>query len=227
LTSNQGRVLVTGTALNGFVTPSGISLATDTLASGGNDKTPHMFVSKFFLLPHLGVLLCGTGVFQLIRDWFVDLESSLIARDFDHVSRFAPSLLRALSEKLTSQHQQPVTATIYHFGYSVAMSSHVGLAFDSKQGYEPRVIKDSFFMKPKLEELPTAPTNADELPSWYADLMERQRADDLAKPFADRVGIGGEIHMAQINRTTLTVSTIHRFASYESDYEAMIRKHHL
>jgi hypothetical protein len=43
-------------------------------------------------------------------------------------------------------------------------------------------------------------------------------------PLSERVGIGGDIQFVLLENGVVTVSTVHRFESYESDYKQMAEK---
>lgn len=62
------------TALNFILDPKYVIITTDTLISRSEDKQPSNYASKIFPLPHIKGVLCGTGVFEIIFEWFYVIQ---------------------------------------------------------------------------------------------------------------------------------------------------------
>lgn len=58
---------------------NGVILAMDTLALSKENREPFKMVTKFFPIPHMNCLICGTGNMNAILDWFIFIEKNIIA----------------------------------------------------------------------------------------------------------------------------------------------------
>ena len=207
------------TALVFTIKPDQISLAMDTLVVAANDKTPLCYQTKFTVLPHLNLVIAGTGLASLITGWFHFVNGSMIVRDVDHLSAFTPEALRlAVAD---CQGADLTTTTLYHFGYSQLEKRYVGYAYRSAKSWEPERLPDALGLKPVVH---VPPTDNIQLPQFLIDIVSEQRRQDLMLPLSERVGIGGDIQFVILANGVVTVSTVHRFDSYESDYEQMVEK---
>ena len=56
-----------------------VCIGMDTLSIDPQTKGPNKFVSKIFPLLHLRGVLCGTGVLQVILDWFALIQAGAFA----------------------------------------------------------------------------------------------------------------------------------------------------
>jgi len=202
------------TALDFFVQPDHVIFATDTLSVDADAQQPHSFLTKFAVLPHLGLAATGTGNGLFLAEWYSVLRSDLIARDIDHVDSYAPGELRRIgdSHDLTSS-----TATAYHFGYSPSRDRYVAHVYRSTRQFESELILDGMGLKPPISDPPDAP----EFPQAFVEIMTRQHDEDRARPTHQRVGIGGEIQCVHVSGGGFLVFTLHRFPSYEEDYTMM------
>jgi len=207
------------TALNYTIQPDQICLAMDTLVISAQDKTPLCYQTKFVTLPHLNLVIAGTGLASLIAHWFHIVNTSAVVRDIDHLNVFAPELLPKIAE--SQEGTDLTTTTLYHFGYSVANNRYVGYAYRSADNWESDSLPDALGVKPVVD---VPPTDNIQFPQFMIDIVSEQRRQDLLLPQAERLGIGGEIQFVVMQNSTITMSTVHRFESYESDYSRMAEK---
>jgi len=127
------------------------------------------------------------------------------------------------------QHREPFTCadlynkatTLYHFGYSTVEMRYVGYAYRSAKDWEPDRLPDALGVKPVVH---VPPTDEIQFPQFLIDVVSEQRRQDLLLPLSERVGIGGEIQFVVLENAIMIVSTVHRFESYESDYQQMAEK---
>ena len=101
------------TAFNFMLEPGRVCVAMDTLSIDPETKRPHKFVSEIFPVLHLRGLLCGTGIMQIILDWFVAIQGNAFVGDMVHLGRFTPDALRRIAAKYAAEARG--TTTIYHF----------------------------------------------------------------------------------------------------------------
>src|ERR1035438_10826177 len=96
-------------------------VATDTLATLLNG-TPYRFTSKVLILPHLRMIMAGTGAAGFLDRWFVIINAEMIVRGIEHLNDHSPRYLNAIWS--TYKHESigipdnPTTTTVYHFGFS-------------------------------------------------------------------------------------------------------------
>lgn len=207
------------TALVYIVQPDKIYLAMDTLVVTYDDKIPLYYQTKFTVLPHLNLVIAGTGFASLINDWFHFVNGSMVVRDIDHLKVLAPGLLRDAATQ--RQRADITTTTLYHFGYSTLEKRYVGYAYRSAKKWEPDRLQDALGLKPVID---VQPTGNIQIPQFLIDIVCEQRRKDLLLPVSERVGIGGDIQVVVMENGIVTISTVHRFESYESDYELMTKK---
>lgn len=188
----------------------------DTLVVTADEKAPLCYQTKFTVLPHLNLVIAGTGLVQLINQWFLFVNGSMVARDIDHLNSFAPSLLRDAAEQCEGT--DLTTTTLYHFGYSTLEERYVGYAYRSARNWEPDRLQDALGFKPVVD---VQPTDNIQFPKFLIDIVCEQRRKDLLLPVSERVGIGGDIQFVVLENRVVNISTVHRFESYESDYELM------
>jgi hypothetical protein len=61
-----------------------VLVATDTLAVSG-DGMPFMFTSKSFIVPHLRMIIAGTGSGGFCGKWFIQVNDRMILRGIDNL----------------------------------------------------------------------------------------------------------------------------------------------
>jgi hypothetical protein len=213
------------TALMFVLSPDSVVIGTDTLAVLPTDKSPHKYASKVFMLPHLGAVICGTGVFQLPLDWYMDIQSSVLARDMDFMNEIAPERLRSIWSRIGADG----TSTVYHFGYSPHDGAYVGYAFRSTNDFARERLEYGIGIKPALDELIMVAREMAEEPDIHAmvvSLIESARALDDDLPVDDRVGIGGEIHLLTLTAGRQIGWVVRPWPDFESLYEQMLARLH-
>jgi hypothetical protein len=203
------------TALNFLLLDDRVYIAMDTLSIDPVTKRPGKFVSKIMPLPHLRGVLCGTGALQLILDWYVMIQAGAHVRDMVHLNDFAPEALRTIAQRYASDNTG--STTIYHFAYDSAVERFRGFVYRSEKQFVSEELPRGIGTKPPLQvDLPESM----ELPNMFIDYVTRQRANDRAGSFEDRVGIGGEIHYAVLWPEQFVISPCYTF----DDYEACMRE---
>lgn len=197
--------------------PSEVMLATDTLAVSDNIGTPKQFTTKFYIVPHLRGVICGTGLGQFIVDWFGIVNCDMAVRDFPQLNFHAP---KALGELWDSKYKGfSITSTIYHFGFPANDGPLVTYAYRSTAGFVSDPLPHGIHLKPE-GEVPKEPT----FPTAFRGIMDSQRGRQSGKPIKERVFIGGEILVCHMTRSGYAVWTADRFPDYDENLLTMFQK---
>lgn len=215
------------TALNVMLSPEQVVVCADTLATLPDTGLPFSFMSKVYVLPHLDLLMAGTGSGPVAKRWFDSLNGELLARDVVDIDQYAPDALRRCAPETLGQLYGGMTATIYHFGWAQQRRAFVGFVYRSVNGYASEPLpSNGSFNKPEL----------DGAEAWMdctvdgivRDVVEQQ-LQDRRRERGERVGIGGSacIHIynaPEQGQEAHPVLTILRrpLPLGESDYELML-----
>jgi hypothetical protein len=144
-----------------------VLVATDTLATSTEGK-PYMYTTKAFIVPHLHLIMAGTGVAGFLSRWFVRLNDNFIVRGIDRVNDFAPTTLpvlwQAYKEELSIK--DDLMTTVYHFGFSEVTGLIHSFAYRSTNNFRSEQIPYGLRYKPKC----TIPENPS--PEHITDMME-------------------------------------------------------
>jgi len=190
-------------------------IATDTLAVSNNkDRTPFTFTTKAFPLPHLRMIIAGTGLGRFSDDWLVNINSSSWAGYVDRLDHQAPSKLAALWQlrRAADPSIDQLTTTVYHFGFSEDDGLMRVYAYKSGNNFLSEPLPYGIATKPPVEV-----TQPFALPEDLPNLMQRQRDSQLLTPEGDRVYIGGEIHVIHLTQSGFYLYRYHTFDDFDSD----------
>lgn len=207
------------TALIYALQPDQVCLAMDTLTVSAEDRTPLRFQTKFLVLPHLNMVIAGTGLADLVTQWFLFVNGSMVVRDIDHVDLFASGALRKAEAECPGTDLS--TTTLYHFGYSQEQKCYVGYAYRSANNWASERIPYALGVKPPV---PVPNTDDIQFPQFLIELMAEQRRADQLLPLAQQVGIGGDVSFVVMSNLSVTVAPVHRFDSYEIEFNQMVAK---
>lgn len=207
------------TALIYALQPDQVCLAMDTLTVSADDKKPLLFQTKFSVLPHLQMVIAGTGVAVMVTQWFQFVNGNMVVRDIDHVDVYAPEALRRAEVECPGT--DLTTTTLYHFGYSREQRRYVGYAYRSAKNWASEKLPYALGVKPSV---PVPPTDDIQFPEFLVDVMLEQRRADLSLPLSERLGIGGEVSFVVMRNQSVTVTPVHRFESYETEFQQMVAK---
>lgn len=193
-------------------------IATDTLAVRHGDGIPLSFTTKAFFIPHMRLVIAGTGVGGFLDAWHVILNTRMVARDVGEIAARAPSILPELwaffrrEQKITAD----VTTTVYHFGFSEGVIR--AFAYRSSENFREDEIRYGLGVKPECE----VPENYN-LPEDFKSMMREQRAKQEKIPRSKRVYIGGEIQVHHLMRAGCNVFTLDTFEDYEEQRDMIAR----
>jgi len=208
------------TSLIFYTDPNQVLLATDTLSISSNSEDPFCYTTKAFIVPHLRMIICGTGCLGFTTKWFAQINDGAIVRDIDQLDLHAARDLQILWSKYVLDFSIPdnITTTIYHFGFSHSSTTIHSFAYRSKNRFFSKTVEYGIGIKPEC--------HIDEdtkLPRDFKKLMELQRKIESEKPEGQRVRIGGEVQVHLLNKNGFNVFTHDKFDDYDFDQSAMFK----
>lgn len=196
-------------------------IATDTLATSGTiPGVPFKFTTKAFIVPHLRLIIAGTGCGGFCDRWFLQINERMIVRGIDnldfHVSRNLALLWSSYKKEFSIL--EDATTTIYHFGFSEETQSIHSYVYRSTNNFESEQLPCGLGGKPDY----IAP-NPYELPEDFKTIMDSQRIIQSSEAKENRVYIGGEIQLIRLERDGFIVQSLGKFEDYDSDEDAIYR----
>jgi hypothetical protein len=202
-----------------FQTEDGQALvATDTLAVSP-DGRPFKFTTKAFIMPHLRMIIAGTGAAEFVCKWFTGVNSGFIVRGIDNLDYHAPRNLSAMWQGYKQEPSFPegATVTIYHFGFSEETGLIHSFAYRSTDDFRSDPIGYGLHVKPECLEIPADYC----LPRDIRKMMDSQRIIQASRPKDQRVYIGGEIEVNHLSKDGFHTYVLDRFDDYASDERAV------
>jgi hypothetical protein len=195
-------------------------VATDTLATLP-DGEPHMFTTKAFFVPHLRMIMCGTGVGGFLGRWFIRVNDAMVIRGIDHLNYHAPRTLKELWHSFKEEYPaipDSLTTTVYHFGFSEVDGPIHSYAYRSTNDFASDALQHGLRVKPECQ----LPENY-VFPADIKKMMDEQRAIQAARPKGERVYVGGEIQIHHLTQAGCAVFTLARFEDYDLIEQAIFR----
>lgn len=187
-------------------------VATDTLATLP-DGRPSFFCSKALYLPHLRLIVAGTGMAGFADDWVLQINQRLMLAGIENVDKHAPRALSARWEAACNvyPHWRDQSTTIYHFGISELTSKIVGYAYRSTNRFtsEPRDYGSG--MKPNCSGFGDGNV-IEQIPG----LMREQRQLQESSPPEERTYIGGEMILYHLTSEGCYVSKLDEFDDFSA-----------
>lgn len=200
--------------------PEGITVLTDTLATTP-DGQPFLYCTKATPVPHMQLVMVGTGLGDLADRWAAFLRNRVRALDVEMLDVHTPAALRQLWRDLAEELTLPatVTATIYHLGVAQGDGQCRTYAYRSNSDFVSERLPDAgSLVKPE----PAQPSEPDfaSLDALIA-LAERVRTEQRSSPTEKRIHIGGELMLTLVNPQGMMIRRVHRFDDYESAWNSM------
>jgi len=194
-------------------------VATDTLAVASHDKRPVNFTTKAHILPHLRMIIAGTGAGGFLDNWFVRVNGGIVSTGIDNLSEHTPGNLAAIWIKSGAVAGQSPTTTVYHFGFSENTGLIHSYAYRSTTGFKAEPLPYALAVKPEC----TVPSPYN-LPEDIKPMMDEQRAIQATLPESERIFIGGEIQIHHLTRDGFRVFTHAEFDDFALDKEAVLNR---
>lgn len=219
-------------ALNFIFAREAVYIAADTLLVRHPDKQPLQFTSKIFPVPHLDMVICGTGLQLPLLRWFAHLIMERVATGVEDINGFAQDTLQGIHyESLPPSSANGLSATIYQFAFAEQLNEFTAFAYRSENNFRPEQFGECFAMKPQLPSEIMATLNLDtsnfDLVTDFTALISAQRTYDESRPFGDRVGIGGDIQVCMMQKArmgrpvSIQLVRVHRFADFHQQLATM------
>lgn len=197
-------------------------VATDTLAVA-TDGAPAFFTTKAFAVPHLRMIIAGTGAAGFCGRWLTHVNDRMAVRDIDNLDCHAPAFLPALWKDYRNEFGYPETfaTSIYHFGFKgedVLMRTHV---YRSVTNFASEALPCSIGAKPDC----TIPDEPFRIPEDFIALMNEQRMRESLRPYEQRIHIGGEVQVIHLTPAGFYSYRAHRFPDFEEVQEKVMALH--
>jgi hypothetical protein len=203
------------TALIYVIQDEQVCIAADTLMH--EEHEPRSYVTKILLLPQLRGAIAATGSFELLLQWYLTLQRSILP-DLAWITERAPAELRQLATNLP-----PAPTTIFHFAWNGERFE--GTSFSSRADYAPTPLqRNNLTVKPGYSGVEHDAPLVFDGAAGFAELMRRQRAFDEKQPAADRAEIGGEVHVVSMTPEHVSQTIAYRFPDHHALYEQMCKR---
>ncbi|MEO8490978.1 hypothetical protein [Pseudomonas sp.] len=183
-----------------------VIVVTDTLLHYSVD-TPPGSASKAIAIPHIRMIIAGTGSALLFSRWIGLVNNQGFALDVDAVDVHAAQELQALWSEL-NRHIPALkdqTATIYHFGISDDSGKIHGFAYRSGSDFKSELIDYGLGVKPELMD--KAGIDWHTFPSCSVEIMRAQARQEDRK-CKDRVYIGGSVEVVHLTRSGFSIYSL-------------------
>jgi hypothetical protein len=194
-----------------------VFIATDTLSTLNGEAI--QFATKAFPLPHLRMVIAGTGLPGFLDHWLVAINASPV-RGIDALNEQAQAgllnVLRTYTKQFPGMNE---TTSVYHFGFSEDTGVIHSFAYKSEELFEPRQIECGLYVKPDVPE-DAIPTDT-LYPSDFPKIMAAQRAIQKKLPKEIRVSIGGEIQMHHLEQTGYKAYRLGQFEDFAETRRAI------
>lgn len=198
-----------------------VLIAMDTLATN-NLGNPAYFTSKAFIIPHLRMIVCGTGLTDFIREWFMEININMRIKGIDHLHLHTPKILTHLWSTFITNHPITIyntTTSIYHFGFSENNNLMTSFYYNSADNFKGEKLDYGLKIKPNTLLTDIQINSLDD----YFNLMKSQIEAQEDLPPDEKIYIGGEMQMYILNEKGYYVSTFNKFSDYQKTYDKIFK----
>ncbi|MHA6964003.1 hypothetical protein [Zobellella denitrificans] len=187
-------------------------IATDSLAVDAHGN-PAFFCSKANHIPHLKMIIAGTGAGGFSNEWALQASTRMVVKGIHNLDYHTPEGLRALWKEYKEKYSLPesFTTTVYQFGISEETKGVVGFAYRSTNNFMSEEVGYGTGVKPECDIL------EGNLIELLPVMMKQQRLIQNSAPKNERVYIGGEIiafHLTANGCNTFKVSEFDDFSEH-------------
>jgi hypothetical protein len=199
-------------ALIFYTEPEQVLVVTDTL-SAAPDGSPLLFTSKAHYVPHLRVIVAGTGIGGFSVEWALQVNSRMVLRGIENLDFHTPGGLRTLWSDYRHEYNlaNGMTATVYQFGISEETGQMAAFAYRSANNFESERLGFGIGVKPECQ-VPEG-----NLLDHIQSMMNEQRAIQATKEPSDRVYIGGEAIAIHLMKDSCTFTRLFEFPDRRAD----------
>ncbi len=183
-----------------------------------------MFTTKAFIVPHLRMILAGTGAGGFLGKWFIEVNDRMVLKGIDNLDHHTPNSLASIWRRYKQEFSFPdtLTTTVYHLGFSEEDGLIHAYAYRSTDNFQSELLSPyGIRVKPECSV-----PNDYQLPTDIKKLMVEQRAIQASYPKEERIYIGGEINIHYLTENGFSVFTLDRFDDYDSVEQAIYDNHH-
>lgn len=197
-----------------FLTENQVFVATDTLAVSGDGK-PQIFTSKAHYLPHLKLIIAGTGLAGFSNEWQCRINNRMAVSGILNLNFHAPAVLNEMwaKSKIDLNFPKTIVTTAYHFGISESDGKFIGFAYRSVNNFASEPLGYGTGVKPEC----TIPTGDPR--DSIKDMMNEQRSIQEMRPKDERLFIGGEINCIQLSHKGCVQYSEGVFHDYDENLE--------
>lgn len=210
------------TALDFIIQDNAVIVAMDTLSLRTRDKKPHKMVTKFFPLPHMNCLICGTGNMGAIIDWFAWVEKNIVANGIYQLNVLTQQVIKGFMD----EHNGENSCTIYQFGLHELDKKFHGYAYRSVNDFKSEEIAQGIGVKPPdafltheghIDLTPYAPEGSS-IEEIFSNIMQRQKEYDDALDTSERLGIGGMVQVVILSQDNIVIKNYKYFDDFEDTH---------
>jgi hypothetical protein len=184
--------------------------ATDTLATSTAGE-PFLFTTKAFIVPHLKMIMCGTGAGGFLGKWFIEVNDRLVVRGIDNLDYHTPDVLKSIWQRYKREISFPdkLTTTVYHFGFSEEDGIIHSYAYRSVNNFVSESLSYGIGIKPEA----TIPENL-QFPQDIKKIMDEQRFLQQSRAKDEGIFIGGKIQIHHLMRSGFSVYVLDQFEDF-------------
>ncbi|MDU1413476.1 MAG: hypothetical protein E6929_11750 [Clostridium sp.] len=218
------------TALNFILDKKVVILSMDTLVTFNETRTPVKMTTKFLTLPNMNCIICGTGNFDAIIDWFSFVQKSIIANGIYQLNKLSEQALPNFMKNYTKDSG----CTIYQFGLNEIDKDFYGYVYRSTNNFKSEQLSYGLGIKPtdafiesngelNLKKYTQQINERFIIKETLYDIMKKQKEyDDNLTDVNERVGIGGMVQIVTMNEDEIVVTNYKRFDDYEKQYKKIL-----
>lgn len=185
-------------------------VATDTLAVDSSGD-PFFFTSKATLIPHLNLIIAGTGCGGFSNEWALQVNNRMVVNGILNLDYHTQDALLKLWEKYKEEFSLPegLTTTVYHFGVSEESKKITAFAYRSTNNFFSEEIPYGTGVKPECRVLDG------DLIQNIPLMMQEQRSIQELKPKENRLYIGGDIYVMHLTEGSCNTWRIGQFPDFK------------
>ncbi|CAM4141111.1 hypothetical protein [Aeromonas bestiarum] len=187
-------------------------IATDTLAVKPEGE-PLLFCSKAIHLPHLNIVIAGTGQGGFSTRWAMHVNDRMVINGINNLDFHTPQGLRDLWGNYCDEFKITgyATTTVYQFGYCQETDKMVAIAYRSKNNFESEPRPYGLAAKPDCK----FPSGDYATPAVFVDMMNEQREIQSNAAKNKRIYIGGRINVLHVTKNGCHSYNLYEFPDYK------------
>lgn len=214
------------TALDFIIQDNAIIVAMDTLSLRATDNELHKMVTKFFPLPHMNCLICGTGNMGAIIDWFAWVENNIVANGIYQLNELTQQTIKVFMD----EHNGINLCTIYQFGLHELDRKFHGYAYRSTNDFKSEEIEQGIGVKPPDAfltqeghlDLTSFTSETSSFEEILCNIMLQQKEYDDSLDKSKRLGIGGIVQIVIMCRDNIVIRNYKYFDDFDDAHNQIL-----